>query len=96
MKLPLIIPTILLVCFAVVGCMQTGDKNNPLPTRWDNVKFPRIDTVSIGIKSDSGHYALVTYYIKRTAKDTFLLDGSAATKIGNENWKVVTIKETLP
>lgn len=96
MKHLLLIPAIIFVYSMSVSCNQMSNKDNAHATHWDTVKFPRIDTISIGLKSDSGHYTLVKYYIKRTAKDTFLLDGSADNKIGNENWKVVTIGETLP
>lgn len=84
--------------FAIIGCNNapTNQERNPLASNWDTVKFPRIDTISVGLKSDSGHYALLTYYIKRTSKDEHMIDGSGSVKLGNENWQVVTLRETKP
>ena len=79
-----------------VSCNHVSKSDDPLAAHWDTVKFPRIDTITVGLKSDSGHYALVKYYIKRTGRETHMLEGSADTRIGNENWKVVSQGETLP
>ena len=96
MKHLLLILAIIFVYSMSVSCNHVSNSDNPLATHWDTVKFPHIDTITVGLKSDSGHYALIKYYIKRTARETYILEGSADTKIGNENWKVVNTAETLP
>lgn len=57
--------------------------------------YPHIDTIKIGLQSDSGHYALLTYYKKYIAKDTSLMEGAEFTILGNEKWKVITISEQV-
>lgn len=84
-----------LLLFALFSACCVASCNNPTEQK-STAMYPRIDTISVGMRSDSGNYAIVTYYVKRLAKDTVMFEGSADNKIGKENWKVVSIKETLP
>jgi len=100
MKRLLLIPAFSLVYLIVVSCNNNRSDKDKMQDlivhHWDNAHFPRIDTITVGLKSDSGKYTLIKYYIKRISKDEFMIEGSADNKIGNENWKVVTMGETMP
>jgi len=101
MKRLMSIPAFIFVYSMMVGCNNNHSGKDQIPysvaPHWDTAHFPRIDTITVGLKSDSGRYALIKYYIERTDRDKFSIYSSANdNKIGNENWKVVSIRETMP
>lgn len=82
----LLIVILILLCTACENKSKLTDQAYSRP-------YPHIDTIKIGLQSDSGHYAILTYYKKYTGKDTSMMEGSEFTSLGNEKWKVITISE---
>jgi hypothetical protein len=100
MKRLLFIPAGILVA-SFASCNGGYNKTEqPMPEvarpHWDTAHFPRVDTISIGLKSDGGHYALMKYYIERLSRDNYVLAGAENVKLSDENWHVVSRGETAP
>ncbi len=81
----------LLIAVLIFFC--TACENISKSDQSHSIQYPHIDTIKIGLQSDSGHYALLTYYRKCTGKDSSMMEGAEFTQLGNEKWKVITISE---
>lgn len=85
---------VIVILILVLFCAACENKNKSIDQTYSR-PYPHIDTIKIGLKSDSGHYALLTYYKKYIAKDTSFMEGAEFTILGNEKWKVITINEQV-
>lgn len=86
--------SILLIVILILFCTACENKSKSINQTYSR-PYPHIDTIKIGLQSDSGHYAILTYYKKCLGKDTYMMEGSEFTKLGNEKWKVITVGEQV-
>lgn len=80
----------------ISGCFVSCNNAEHMNSNEDSGKYPFMDTVKIGLKSDSGKYELLTFYLKYTSKDTFTFEGGQKTKLGNENWQAINMSYVRP